>query len=479
MSKKIYALYIDDNSIKLLESRGKRIKEWADMPLEPDLVKNGVVIEEEKVATKIKQLFQNRSLKGKVLIAISGLYCLSRPIILPELPDDMLDEAVRREAKKVLPVPVDELYLSWQRIPAPADKSGVFVVAVPHRTADNLLRVLQQVGLKLELMDLKPLLLYRIAEKTTAIIVDIQPTEFDIVITKGGIPQPIRTIALPKGALTWRQKMPMIRDELNRTINFYDSNNPDDPLPSDLPVFISGNMYHDPEEYQSMSDEIGRLVIPLLPPVFQKLPEGLDPNRFMVNICLIHRKLASQKYTTNTLADLNILPERYQSKPISRFKLLAVPSAAVIAGLLVFLIAFYQIMSSGITNIRHQIDTNIQLYEQDLQYRQNLIENIAKKEEISKNLLAALGGLESQSDQVNGNLEAIVYNLPNDVALHSIKYADSALTVSGRAGSEERILKYLTNLEHSGLFREMAITNLKRTDGVMEFMLSLEVERSD
>lgn len=479
MSKRIYALYIDDNSIKLLESRGKRIKEWADMPLEPGLVKNGVVVEEEKVVSKIQQLFQNRSLKGKVLIAISGLHCLSRPIILPELPDDMLDEAVRREAKKVLPVPLDQLYISWQRIPAPADKSGVFVVAVPHRTADSLLRVLQQVGLKLELMDLKPLLLYRIAEKTTAIIVDIQPTEFDIVITKRGIPQPIRTIVLPKDAQTWRQKLPLIKDELNRTINFYDSNNPDDPLPPDLPVFFSGNVYHDPEEYQSISDEIGRLVIPLLPPVFQKLPEGLDPNRFMVNICLIHRKIASQKYTATTLVDLNVLPEPYQTKPISRFKLLAVPSAAILASLLVFLIAFFQITSSEINNIRRQIDDSSQLYEQDLSYRQDLIDSIAKNEELGKNLLTALDGLASQSEHVNGNLEAIMYNLPNDVVLNSINYADSALIISGKAGNEERILAYLNNLEHSGLFREMAITDLKRSDGMMEFILSLKVERSD
>ncbi len=474
MPKRINALYIDDNSIKLLESRGKRIKEWADMPLEPGLVKNGVVIEEEKVASKIKQLFQKRSRKGKILIAISGLYCLSRPIILPELPDEMLDEAVKREAKKVLPVPLDQLYLSWQRIPAPANKSGVFVVAVPHRIADSLLRVLQQVGLKLELMDLKPLLLYRVAEKMTAIIVDIQPTEFDIVITKGGIPQPVRTIALPKDALTWQQKLPMIRDELNRTISFYDSNNPDDPLPSDLSVFFSGSMYYDPEEYKSISDEIGRLVTPLLPPVFQNLPEGLDPARFMVNLCLIHRKLTSEKHTTKSLVDLNLLPAPYQPKTISRFRLLAVPSAAVVAGLLVFMIVFSQIMSSEIISIRRQLDASNKSVQQDLASRQNLIDSITKAEKLGENLSVALGKVESQSERVNGNLEAIIDSLPDSVVLNSIKYTDSGLSVGGKASNEGIIKAYLTNLEYSSLFGEIVITDLRRTDGVMEFMLSLK-----
>ncbi len=301
MSKRIYALYIDDNSIKLLEAQGKRIREWADMPLEPGLVKNGVIIEEEKVVAKFKQLFQKRSLKRKTLIAVSGLHCLSRPIILPELPDEMLGEAVRREAKKVLPVPLEQLYLSWHRIPAPADKSGVFVVAVPHRTADSLLKVLQRVGLKLELMDLKPLLLSSLVDENTAIIVDIQSTEFDIVITKKGIPQPIRTITLPKDALTWQQKVPVIRDELNRTISFYDSNNPDEPIPHDLPVLISGGISNDPDICKYISGEIGRTVNPIVPPLLKNLPDGLDPNRFLANICLIDRELALEKQATRAL----------------------------------------------------------------------------------------------------------------------------------------------------------------------------------
>ena len=479
MAKRIYALYIDDNSIKLLESRGKRIKEWTDMPLERGLVKNGVVIEEEKVVAKFRQLFQNRSLKGKVLLAVSGLHCLSRPIILPELPDEMLDEAVRREAKKVLPVPLDQLYLSWQRVPAPAGKSGVFAVALPHRTADSLLRVLQQVGLKVEFMDLKPLLLSRVVEKTISIIVDIQLTEFDIVITKGGIPQPIRTIALPKNASAQRQKLPMIRDELNRTISFYNSNNPDEPIPNDLPVFLTGSTSYDAEVCQSISDEIGRPVVPLLPPLLQTLPEGLDPSRFMANICLIHRRFTSQEYTANTLGNLNVLPAPYQSQPISRFKLLAVPSAAVVAGLLVSLIVFSQIMSSEIINIRRQMDADNQLVQQDLAYRQNLIDSITEAEKLSEDLSVALGKLESQSEQVNGNLEAIIDSLPDSVDINSIKYADSALTVSGRASNEGIIQTYLTNLEYSRLFREIAVTELKRTDGVMEFVLSLKVDRSN
>ena len=40
MAKKIVTLYIDDTSIRLLVTSGKRVKKWADVPLPPGMVKN-------------------------------------------------------------------------------------------------------------------------------------------------------------------------------------------------------------------------------------------------------------------------------------------------------------------------------------------------------------------------------------------------------------------------------------------------------
>ncbi|GAG99320.1 unnamed protein product, partial [marine sediment metagenome] len=138
-----------DASIRLMVTHDNRIRKWADLPLEPGLVKNSVVIKEAEVAAKIKQLFKDRKVKvKKVIVGLSGLHCLSRPITLPQLPKEMLDEAVRREAKRVLPVPLEQLYISWQTIPAPEGKIHVFLVAVPCKTADALLKVLRQAGLK-------------------------------------------------------------------------------------------------------------------------------------------------------------------------------------------------------------------------------------------------------------------------------------------------------------------------------------------
>ena len=292
MAQKIVALYIDDISIRMLVTHGKRIKKWADLPLEPGLIKNGVVIKGAEVATKLKQFLKAQKVSArKVIISVSGLHCLTRPLTLPPLPHQMLEEAVKREAKRVLPVPLEQLYISWQTIPSPDENTRAFVVAMPHKPVDVMFKMLNQAGLKPDLMDLKPLVLANMVKEPTAVVVDVQPTEFDIVIMSDGVAQPIRTVPLPDEAKTWKGKLQKISSELDRTIQFFNSNNPENPLDTSVSIFASGELVDKPKLCKSLSDELGFPVLPLPSPLL-KCPQGLDPNHYMVNIGLTLNKLS-------------------------------------------------------------------------------------------------------------------------------------------------------------------------------------------
>ena len=100
-------------------------------------------------AEKIEGLLNIQAISTKrVIVGISGMRCFTRPIMLPKLPGEILDEAVRREAERLLPVPLEELYLSWQLIPAPEGNTQVFLTAIPRRIVDPLVSVFHKVGLK-------------------------------------------------------------------------------------------------------------------------------------------------------------------------------------------------------------------------------------------------------------------------------------------------------------------------------------------
>ncbi len=470
MAKKIVSLYVDDTSLRLMVADGKQIKEWAESPLEPGLIADGVIVNEAEVAAKVKQLFEAQKVKTKkVIIGVSGLRSLTRPVILPQLPQAMLDEAVRREAKRVLPVPLEQLYMSWQTIPPPEGKTQVFLAAIPTKTADPLLKALHQAGVKPSLMDIKPLLLAKMVKEATAVIVDIQTNEFDIVIMTDGIPQPVRSLPFPEEALPWEEKLTMIRNEINRTITFYDSNNPENTLASTVPIFVSGELAGEPEMCQSLSDELGHPVLPLPSPL--ECPDGLDPGRYLVNISLILKTLPSGE-SGPLVADLNILPAAYQPKPVSLINILALPGAAVAAGILVVMVMLIQGASADIASIGAKLSTAEQLVRQRQSQRQELTGKIAELEtkiaeaEAARDTFTkALGSLEKQSTGINRDLEVAIEGLPADTSLSSITYASNTLTISGRAPSEKEVLAYLWELDAKGSLGDITVTNMSAIEG--------------
>ena len=480
MAQKVVTLYIDDASIRLLVTSGKRIKKWADIALEAGMVKNGVVLKQEEVAAKIKQLFKVRKIDSKkVTLGVSGLHCLTRPVLLPQMPKDMLEEAVRREANRVLPVSSEQLYLQWQSIPAPQGKLQVFLVAIPRTSADALFNTLRLAGLKADLMDLKPMLLARMVHETMAVIVDVQPGDFDIVVMGGGIPQPIRTVPFSNEDPSWPEKITQIKDDVSRTIEFYNTNNPEMPLAATLPIFASGELAGEVEQCQVLSDGLSRPVLPLSPPL--ESPDGLDPNLYTANMGLVLKKIAPTNGSGLVVSELNVLPVVYQPEPISLIRILAVPGAVVALGLLLFLALMTQNTFSDIAEARNQLNATNQLLQQKLAQRQiydNTIAELQKKisnaETSGGNFALAVSSLKTQSEAVNGNLIVTVNSLPETVSLTSITQNRKNLTISGRAPSETDVLTYLKGLEDSERFSSITITSLKKsTEGSTDFNVIL------
>ncbi|MBU2536506.1 MAG: pilus assembly protein PilM [Chloroflexota bacterium] len=482
MAKKAVTLYIDDTSIRLMVTSGQRVKKWADVPLEPGLVKNSVVQKPEEVAAKIRQLFKVHKINSKkVILGISGLHCLTRPILLPQLPKDMLEEAVRREAKRVLPVSPEQLYLSWKSLPATEGKARVFLAAMPQNVADALVNTLQLAGLKPDLMDTKPILLARLVKDMTAIIVDVQPTEFDIIIKADGIPHPVRTVSFPDEKISSQDKLSMIQNEINRTIDFYNTDNKQFPLTPALPVFVSGELADAASQSQALSHKLDRPVIPM-PPPFEN-PDGLNPNRYMANMGLVLKKILPLNGSSLLLSNLNLLPKVYQPEPISLIRITAVPGFISAVAFLLLLTLTIRSTLADASDIRSQLNNTTQLLQQKFTERQQLIDTIGKSEQEMKNIevfrgniAAALANFERQSQKMNGDLAVTINTMPDTVSLTQINHTDTSFTLTGLATSEEEALSYLSELKASGRFTRIKIANMSRIeDQEVQFNVVLHI----
>jgi type IV pilus assembly protein PilM len=483
MAKNTTSLYISDNGIRLMVTRGKRITKLADMPL--DISLSDINSEKEaELVTKIKLLFKSNHIGArKIILGISGLHSLTRPVSLPELPKTMLDEAITREAKRVLPVPLDQLYISWQIISSFEGKIQVFVVAIPKHIADTLVSILNKTGFKPYLMDIKPMALARVSREPTAIIVDIQVKEFDIIIMSKGVPQTVRTVPFPQEYLAQADRLAIVRDELKRTIQFYNSNNPEDSIQPNATLLVSGELVDEAETLEFLAQELGYKVSLLVSPL--KCLKQLDPSHHLVNVGLALKELV--KESGPLLPNFNTLPLPYLPKQIPRDRLMAVPAAAVAVGLVVLLFFTVQNAAAKIEKDQNDLDVTNALLEQKQSQKKELTQSVTAAE---KNLsgitadqekyTAALESMNTLSKSMNDDLVASVDNVVTDLNLSGISHTEKQMNLNGNAASEQEIMQYVRKLQDTGRFQEITITNITRSDSdngsdVMQYSLTLRL----
>jgi type IV pilus assembly protein PilM len=488
MAKKITTLYISDTGIHLLVTRGKRIIKLADAPLDMNLSDITAQVKEAEITARIRNLFRSNKIREKkVIIGLSGLHCLSRPAVLPQLPRAMLDEAVLREARRVLPVPIEQLYISWQITSSTEGKIEIFLVAVPRQIADTVIEVLRQLGLKPYLMDIKPLALARLVKEATAIIVDVQPREFDIVIMVNGIPQPIRTVPFPQEASS-SDRLATVKDELRRTVQFYNNNNPENPIQPGELLYVSGELASDTESYESLASELGYRVLPLSSPL--KCAKQLDPTHYLVNIGLALKELG--KEAGPLLPNFNILPVPYQPKPLPKGKLLAIPAAAIAIGLVIMVAMTIQNAAADIDSAHSQLDNTNSILEQRQSQKKSLTDsiaalqsNLASSEAARNTFTAAFDSFSQRGEVINGDLTASVANLAGATILRSIQHSSSRMELVGQAASEAEVLTYARNLRATGRFSEVTVASMRRVEGSdsviggMEFSLFLKLKGAE
>jgi len=482
MGKKIVTLYIDDSGIRLLVTDSKRIKKWAYLPLEPELVDGATIVEEAKVAASIKQLLKDQKVRaGKVIVGLSGLHCITRPVLLPQLPKTLLEEAVMREAQRLLPLPIDQFYVSWQTLPSPLGKTQVFVAAMLRKSADAMLKTLRQAGLNPYLIDLKPLALSRLASESTAMIVDVQATEFDLIIMANGISQPIRTVTFPQDASSWQEKYQLIRNELARTIQFYNTNNQESPLVRSTSLFVSGDLAYNTELMSLLSSEFDYHIAPLAQPL--DCPEQLDLSRYIVNIGLALKEPSLMKKGGPSAANLNLLPAPYRPKPISWGRAIAIPGAAVTVALLVPMVMLVDNISANISLLHSQLDTTNRLIAERQQQKKEIETAIIELEQkvaeagLYRNAFAmALNSIKTQGNELNADLRVVTDAVPDNVSLTVTDYTDDILKINGIAPSEVEVLSYATSLNDSGQFAEITVASVRKNlNNETEFSLILKM----
>ncbi len=469
MAKKITTIFIRDDAINLLEMRGERVEKWATMPLEPGLVSQGLIVDDAQVIEKLKELFKLQKLgMGKVIAGISGHNSVYRIITLPELPAAVLPEAVKREAKRVIPVPLEEVYLSYQPITTTQGEPIVFLAAFPRNIADTLYQTLHKAGLQPYIMDLAPLALCRAVNQPRSIIVNDRADHLDIMVIVDRVPQLIRRLSLPSEAESLTERLTTVTEEVDRTIAFYNSSHQDELLDAAVPMLVCGDLARTQENWQALAGKSTHPVSVLPSPV--ESPEGFDANEFMVNIGLGLKEVLSEKGEDNySLVNINTLPEVYRPKAVRLPNIIAPIAITVGLGILVYMGILVYNKSNYIGVLTNELTPL-----EELAVREN--QEIAALDEQVELITPQIAGLEVTTgvfddifaelgetrDKISEDMSQIVTLQPgNLLAGGMVNHVGDMITVTGVSPTESSIFSYARALRNSGRFSTVVISAIE------------------
>jgi hypothetical protein len=357
-------------------------------------------------------------------------------------------------------------------IPGTKGRISIYLAATPRQSIDSIMRALKIGGLDASRMYIKPLSLTKAIPVNSAILVDLQPTEFDIVIMVGGISQPVRSISLPSEELTWEQKIKMIVSDLERTIKFYATNNPERPLDLKIPIFVSGELIGKPQYQKILEEATGRPTM-AVGPAFKGL-EQFDSGRYMVNMTMVLASPSPGREMTFPVANLNVLPVPYQPKPISMTKVVGIPGSVAVAAFVIPMLMMVQSTSTNNGVMQDQVNTINQLINQKTVQKIQIKKEVTELEKKSvsaslavTNLNDSLNAIVQSQEIINGDLLLSLSKLSGTINLESIKETADGLQISGFAPTSSdieiyarTILTYARDLEISERFSESTISSM-------------------
>jgi len=474
-SKKIVTLNIESTDLRLLVIRGKRVEEWSSVSLEPGLVKEGLILDLPAVSRVISELMAGQGVKGKEIIAsLSGFQSVQRLPDLPKLSPQLMGDALMREAKRTMPVPLEQLYLSWQAIEDGDESQRVFLLGIPRNLMDAEVQCLRQSGIDPHIMDLKPLALARMVNRPEALIIDIETESADIIIVSGGIPAMMRTLTM-RSDQSLARRIQYLVEEFERTLQFYESSHPDEPLSRSTPLFLTGGLVRDVEIVQAVTAGIEYQVEPLASPL--ESPPDLPLSQYAVNIGLALKNVSSPR--DGGIPDVNILPDVYRPRALTTKQILFVPT--ILAGL-ALIFPLYQLANSATTEV-YRTEAEYNTISQQLQIRQlenqkikQIEDAIAQVQQRRQNLAAKLKELSSGRSDIYDSLHLVaVDTLPANANLTSATLADSGLGLAGSAPSYEVALDYARALRQTGKFSRVWVNSLQAQDeDKVGFSITLE-----
>ncbi len=211
--RQLVGLDIGSSAIKLVqlkESKGRYfLQKFGVKPLEPEVIVDGTVMDEGRVVSAIRELFDECNVKNKhVAVSISGHAVIVKKISLPPMPDEELEGQVRLAAEQYIPFDINEVNIDFHVLPPDPSGDGqgdmsVILVAAKKDKINELTELVKGAGLIPMVMDVDAFAIenmhainYPMAQDETTALVNLGASVMNVNIIRGGVSLFTRDIPL-------------------------------------------------------------------------------------------------------------------------------------------------------------------------------------------------------------------------------------------------------------------------------------------
>lgn len=286
----VTTLAFEAGGLRYLATTGGRVTKWGSLELPLGLIKNGLITNPVEMGTILHELFTQQELdRRRVVTALTGLRSIPRILTLTKLQGSLLEETIAQEARTEMPLPLDDLYLSWESYEVQGEMQRIYLLGVPRDLVDAQVKALEAASIRPHVMDIQPLALIRAVNQPDAIITNLEQGSMDVILVQGFQPAVMRTCSLEEDDLSDEGRLDRLVNELVQATRFYNDSHPNAMISAMTPLYMTGRLlgHRDAREYVAVNVEY-----PAAPVTSSiQAPSDMPVAEYMTNLGLSQKKV--------------------------------------------------------------------------------------------------------------------------------------------------------------------------------------------
>lgn len=160
-------LDVGNSAIKVAKvkvSENPTILGWGYVPLDANIINNGIVENEEQLAKAVQTAFSRAQIRGKkVRTLLTGQNLVVRKLSFPPMSRKEIANALELQIEEHLPFSKDNVALDFHTVNEADDQVDILVFAAPRQPIIDFVGVLERAGYKVTAVDVESYVMRRVA----------------------------------------------------------------------------------------------------------------------------------------------------------------------------------------------------------------------------------------------------------------------------------------------------------------------------